>query len=156
MPEKFMINLDEASKSIQLADHMIYITYHLLKEKKILLNALEKIYEAVIQIINAILQYDYMWKRIQLYSNPKDNFDTFVQKCAPRYSISQSDIVQITELFKIVEMHKKSPMEFVRREKVVIMSSNSTIAYTDVEKIKGYIRLARNMLQKAKLYIKSI
>jgi len=155
MPEKFMLNLEEASKNLQSADHIVYITYHLLKEKKLLLNALEKTYEAVIQTINAILQYDYLWKRIKLYSDPKDNFDTFTRKCASRYSITKEEIEQITALFKLIEMHKKSPMEFLRRERVVLMSENLNTAVIDIENVKSYIRIARSILQKAKIFIKA-
>ena len=43
---------------------------------------------AVIKEITAILQYEYLYKRINLYKDTKTNFETFRTKSATRYDIS--------------------------------------------------------------------
>ena len=105
--------------------------------------------------INAILQYDYVFKRIQLSKNPKDNFDTFITKCARRFNITSEEISDIMNFLTIVESHKKSPMEFIRHEKIVIMSENLSTNIIDQEKIKNYLNLTKRILEKARFVIKT-
>ena len=123
--EKFLEYLQEAEKIIKTADHLTYITFPLVKEKKLLLKIVSEIKRAVAYCINSILQYEYMFERIRLTNNPKTNMKIFEEKCAPRYDINKKQISLISELFDIVEHHEKSPMEFVREEKVVILTENS-------------------------------
>ena len=119
--DKHIENMQKAVASMKIADHITYVTYPLMKEKRLLLKALEEIYNSILNLINAILQYDYIWKRIQLYKDPRINFDTFKNKCSRRYNISENELSQIIEILSVVESHKKSPMEFMRKEKVIIM-----------------------------------
>jgi len=65
MQEKFIESLNLATKSLQTADHLTYVTFPLLKEQRLLLKVLEELQEAVVNTINAILQYEYSNRRIK-------------------------------------------------------------------------------------------
>ena len=54
--EKFIEYLDSSARNLRTADHMAYVTYPLLKEKRILFEILNNIYTSVLNIVNAILQ----------------------------------------------------------------------------------------------------
>ena len=54
--KKILENLDEARREIKTADHMIYMTLPVVREKKFLLNILSKNSNALKRIINDQLQ----------------------------------------------------------------------------------------------------
>lgn len=146
--EKFLSSLETAARTIKTADHMTYITFPLLKDKRLLIKILSEIYLAMLNIVNAVLQYEYYYKRIVLYKDARMNFNTFVEKCSSRYSISQEDVRRILDIFTIIEKHKQSPMEFVRREKLVIMSDNMQTESISIERLKEYLILTKEILRK--------
>jgi len=148
--EKFLENLEEADKIIKTADHLIYMTYPLLKDKRLFLKILTETNRAIIKIITAILQYDYIYKRISLYKDTKTNFEIFKEKSAPRYDISQEEIKEIMELINLVEKHEKSTMEFIKDDKVVIINENMESNALTSDKLKKYITLVKNILRKTK------
>lgn len=153
--EKFLQNLQEADRIIKAVDHLVYVTFPLVRDKRMLLKMVMEIKKAVALCINSILQYDYLYKKIRLYQDTRDNFRTFREKCAPRYGISQEEIGKITALFEMAERHKKSPLEFVRKDKIVIMSENFQTDIVTVEKTKEYVILAKNILFKVENGIKT-
>ena len=148
--DKHIESLKKAIKSIRIADHMLYVTYPVIRDKRLLLKALDEVYDSIISIINAILQYDYLYKRINLTNDPKQNFDVFLNRCATRYNLTGEEISSIMELFAIIENHKKSPMEFLRKDKIVIMSESLKTVVIDSERLKKYLSLAKNLVNKAK------
>jgi hypothetical protein len=151
--EKYQESMKDALKNIRVADHIIYITYPVIKDKRLLLKSLDAIYDSIVNIINAVLQYEYIWKRVQIYSNPNDNFETFINKSSKRYNISPEDISGIQTLFSLVESYKKSAMEFMRKEKIVIMSPGLSTTTLDAEKVKKYLSLARRIFEKVRFLL---
>jgi len=146
--EKFLENIEEAKKTIRTVDHMIYVTFPLIKDKRLLLKILQEIKIAVTSCINSILQYEYLYKRISLYKNSKENFNTFVKKCASRYRIDEEEIKLILELFDLAKKHKESPFEFIKEEKVVILSESLKPKTFTIENAKEFLSLAKNILKK--------
>lgn len=148
--EKFLEYIQEAEKIIQTIDHIVYVTFPLIKDKKLLLKTLLETKIAVVRCINSILQYEYLYKRITLYKNPETNLKIFKEECAPRYKITKKEINLILELFKLAENHQESPFEFVRGEKIVILSENLKPKTLTIEKIKEFLLLAKSILDKTK------
>jgi len=155
MPEKFIENLDKAAHLLQTADHMLYMTYPLVREKRLLLKILNEIYIVVLSTVNAILQYEYFYKRVNLYKNARENFSVFKNKCAPRYGIDSEQVGKVLEIFELAEKHKKSPFEFVRNNKVVIMTNALKTDTITIEKMKGFIFVSKDLLRKAETIIRA-
>ena len=148
--EKFLEYLQEAERKIQLAEHMAYVTFPLIKEKKLLLKILSEIDVAVLNLINSILQYEYLYKRISLTKDARENLRIFIEKCAPRYSINNQEINSIKNLIELTEKHRNSPFEFMRNDKVIIMSENLRTEILTIEKIKEFVIMIKNILKKTK------
>ena len=148
--EKFFENLEKSEKTIQTADHLLYVTYPLVKDKRLLLKILTEIKNGTASCMNAVLQYEYLHGRVRLSSNPKINFAKFLEKCCPRYNISETNVKKIIKLFEIVEKHKASPFEFVKEDKVVILSDNMNSEIITLEKVKEFLDSSKVVLQKAK------
>ena len=148
--EKFLENIIAAEKKIQTADHMIYVTFPLIKDKRLLLKILQEIKNAVMDCISSILHYEYLYKRITLYKNPKSNFKIFIEKCTPRYQITKEEINLILELFDFIEKHKESPFEFIKDNKVIILSNDLNPKTLTIEKTKEFLMLVKNILRKTR------
>lgn len=155
MLEKFEELIENARRHIKTADHIAYITYPLIREKRLLLKVLDDTYLVMVSIINAILQYEYVYKRISLYKNPLENFRTFRQRCAKRFGITEEEINSIIDVFKIANQHKNSPFEFMRKDKIVIMADNLHTETISIDKIKQHLAYTKSMLSKAEFMIKS-
>jgi len=153
--EKLLENLKEAEKTINTIDHILYVTFPIVNDKKILLKSLIELKIAVIKIINSILQYEYLFKRTNIYKDPKDNFRNFENNCSIRYNIDKLEINLIKELFDLVERHKKSSMEFVKDEKIIILGENMNHKTITLEKVKKFLNLSKNLLKKTKIIMKS-
>ncbi len=151
--ELFEKHLQQAIKSLKLADHITYVTFPLVNEKRLLLKIFDEIYMSVICSVNAILHYEYLYKRIELYKNSEDNFDTFTSKCAKRYSLTNEQTKRIKEIIEINKKHKKSAMEFVKEDKVVILSDNLGTKTLDINLIKKYLLLAKELVVNANKHI---
>ena len=80
---------------------------------------------------------------------------TFILKSAPRYSISDSEIRLIAELFEVVRLHEKSPMEFSREKNLVILSEDMHPKVISLDKTREFLLLSKNILQKTKQNIKN-
>lgn len=122
--EKFFENIQKTEEELRTIDHIVYVTFPLINDKNILIKSLLKIKESVVRCINLILQYEYFHKRIELSNNPTKNFMLFKEKCSMKYSIGESEIRAIENLFDLVKSHRQSPMEFIKNGKVVILSDN--------------------------------
>ena len=155
MSTKFLEYLAEAQKIVSIIDHMFFVSYPLVQDKKILIKVITESKKAIANCINAILQYEYLFKRITLYQDPHLNMRTFTLKSAPRYSISDSEIQLINELFEIVKLHEQSPMTFTRQEKIVILSDDMRPKIITIEKAREFLLLSKNILQKTKQNIKN-
>jgi len=146
---KYLESLEKSRRSRKIADHMAYMTYPMMGDKRLLLKIVDEIYCALIGSMNAILQYEYLKKRINLSDDADYNLKLIFEKCAQRYGISNEDIYSIREFFSLYEQHKKSPIEFQRKDKVVLMSDDFRTKIIDLEKIKKYIFLVRKIEEKA-------
>ena len=150
MAEKFIENLADAEKILYTADHMIYITFPLINDKRLLLKIIQEIKKSVINCITSILHYEYAHMRVTLYKDPSLNFRIFSEKCAPSYNITKDEIRLILELFDFVEKHRESSFEFMRNDKVVIMSGNMRPKTLTIEKAKDFLILGKNLLKKTR------
>jgi len=148
--EKFIEYMEKAEKTIQTVDHMVYVTFPLVKDKNLLLKILTETNLAVLNIVNAILQYEYLYKRIDLTKDARSNLRLFTEKCAPRYSITSEEVKLILELLDLSKKHRESPFEFIKEEKVVILSENMHQSTLSLEKVKEFIIMGKSILGKTK------
>lgn len=152
--EKFHQDIKEAIKSLQIADHMTYVTFPLVNEQRLLLKIFDEIYKSIIGCINAILNYEYMYKRIRLYKDNQENIRTFANKCSKTYNLNNEQIKKILEIIELNKKHKQSAMEFVKKDRIVILSESLGTKTLDIQKIKEYLLLAKELLMSVNKKIK--
>ena len=151
--EKYIESLETAQKALQIADHMTYITFPLVKEKRLFLKILSELSISILNTINSVLQYEYYKKRIQIYKDARDNFNTF-KELSLRYGIGPEQLRKLIEIIDLSEKHKKSPFEFVRNDKIIIMSEGMQTETLSLEKIKALLLETKDFLRKVNIKIK--
>jgi hypothetical protein len=152
--EKFLEYIKTAETKIQKVDHMIYITFPLIKDKRLLLTILSELNIILLNILNAILQYDFIYKKIRLSKNSRENLETFIEFSSKNYNINEKEIKLILELLDLSEKHKKSPFEFIKEEKVVILSDSLNPSIITLEKAKEFLLMEKTILKKVRDTIK--
>ena len=123
------------------------MTYPLVKDSRLLLAVVENLFLSLSYAMSSILYYERIFKRVPPFS---DNFtiklELFKDKCVDKYKIDKDYIKLMQDIKEIIVEHKKSPVEFQRKDKFVICNGSYRIRTISVHEIKNYI-------SKAKLFI---
>ena len=143
------VQFEEIKRTLRNADHMLYITYPVLKENRLLVKVLEEVHSSVKKTVDIIMQHEYEQKRIKLYSDYKINMTIFEQKCAAVYYLTQEEMTGIRQIMDLFESHKSSPMEFSRQNKFIIMSDSLKTDSITVQKLKLMLGTAKTFARKA-------
>jgi hypothetical protein len=148
--EKFQELRDQAKKKLQLADHILTMTYPLVKDPRLLVSATENLFLAYTYGMSSVLHYDRLFKRIPAFpDNFQSKFDLFEDKCAKRYRIDSEYLKIMRDIKDIILAHKTSPIEFSRKDNFVICSGDYRMRSVSPVEIKKYV-------EKAKLFIKNV
>ncbi|MFT4261141.1 MAG: hypothetical protein ACMXX9_01785 [Candidatus Woesearchaeota archaeon] len=146
--EKFQELIQQAKKKIIIADHMLNSSYKLVGDPKILLSVSTSLYVAVEAAMSSALEYERLFKRVPIFSdNFNSKYATFRNKLAPKHDIKKEDLLLIKELNEIYEAHKKSPVEFTRKDKFVIASDTYELKTLEFSDIKTYLRRAKVFIE---------
>ena len=134
----------DALKHIQIADHLMYVTLPIVNEKRLLVKIFEEIYKSILNSVNAVVRYEVLLGRIKPTNDEEQHLLQFF-KLAKNYTISHEQLKNIQEIIEIHKKHSESPMEFVKKEKVVIMSSTLSTKTVDQAQVKGYLLIAKEL-----------
>lgn len=145
--EKFQEHLQKADSSLKTADHLIYITFPLIKENRLLKKILEGLGDSAYSLFWAILEYEYLYKRIRLQQDVDSNFDN-LNRCAARFNISNEEIENLKKILAVVNKYKESPFEFIRKDKLVMMSENLKTESINLEQLKKYLNYMKSIISK--------
>ena len=142
--------MERAKKKFQLADHMLNVTYRLLKDTKLLLPIIENLFLSMANAMAAVLYFERKYKKIPAFSDTfESKFNIFKQYCVSKHDIDKSYIGDMHEIKTIIIERKRSPVEFVRKERLVICDENYKIRSISTADIRSY-------LSKAKLFIEEM
>jgi len=148
--ETFQEHMDKAKRNLKIADHMLSVTFPLVKDSKLLPAIIENIFLSYTNAIAAILHYERLFKRIPPFQETfESKLNMFRERCTQRYNLDKNYLIELQDIRDIIIEHKKSPIEFKRKDQFVICSDNYRIKAISVESIKSH-------LDKAKLFIEAI
>ena len=148
--EKFQELRDAANKKLQFADHILTMTYPMVKDPHLLLSSVENLFLAFSYGMGSVLHYERMFKHIPPFpDNFTSKFELFKNKCAKKYNIDNEYLKIIKDLRDIIIAHKKSPIEFSRNERFVICNGDYRTRTIALNEVESYV-------EKAKLFIKNV
>jgi hypothetical protein len=138
--EEFQVLRDKALQKIKIADHMLFMTYPLVKDPKLLLSIIENIYASLDYSIASLLHYERLFKRIPPFNDAfPSRFEVFKTKMIPKHGLSPKSLQLVIDVKTILSEHKKSPVEFSRKDKYVICTPSYTVKQIDIKLVKKYI-----------------
>jgi len=138
--EEFQVLRDKALQKIKVADHMIFMTYPVLKDPKLLLAIVENVFASLDYGVGALLHHERLFKRIPPFNDTfSSRLEVFKNKMIPKYNFSRNYISLITDVKSILSEHKSSPVSFIRKDKFVICSPTYSMKTIDVNLVKKYI-----------------
>ena len=146
--EKFQEARQRAEHYIKIADHMLYVTYSLVKDDKLLISVLENIFLALANSIASVLYYERLFKRIPAFHDTfESKLDIYKHKISPRYNINKSYIALLNRVYELVSEHKHSSVEFIRKGKFVICSSDYRVKTVELDELKEFVRKAKELIK---------
>lgn len=148
--EKFQELREVAKKKVHIADHMLTQTYPLIKDPKLLLAIIENVFLALTNAIGSVLYYERLFKRIPPFQdNFSSKFNMFRARCVEKYKINKDYVGMIRDVKDIILQHKKSPVEFSRKDSFVICSEDYKMKVISIEQIKSYLDKTKLFIQEA-------
>jgi len=146
--EQFQEYRDQAQKKVSIADHMLTMTYPLVRDPKLLLAALDNVLQALEHGMTAILTYERTFKRIPPFpSSFEGKLMMFQHKVVSRLGIPKSYVILIRDVHQLRLYQKKSDIEFIRRGKFVMSDSNYNLKTIDVDTVKEFITKTKGFLK---------
>ncbi len=140
----------QSEEKLKIADHLIGTTYPLVREPKLLVSVIENISQSLDLAMASLLDYEKSFIKIPSYSEDfESRLEVFRRKVATKYGIENDVLNFIVDLRRILDGHKKSSVEFTRKEKLVITDNNfnmETLAIEDVKKKLLKAKAISNMM----------
>lgn len=148
--EHFQFLRDKAAEKIQVADHMLFMTYPMVKDPKILLAVIENVYASLDFGMGAILHHEKLFKRVPPFQESfQSRLEVFRRLVVPNYNLNPGYVRLITDVRSVLSEHRKSPVSFVKNDKFVILSPSYNVKTID-------IGLAKKYVFETKLFVKNI
>jgi 3-methyladenine DNA glycosylase AlkD len=142
----------KAEHSLRVADHMVYITYPLLKDTKLIKKTLEELSSCTINLINAVLFNEFKKKRITLTRDKKENLDIFKRNMY-RFGITREEKEVLETILELIEKHNTSSTEFIRKDSLVILLDNLKTETVTFDRLKLYLNTLKIIIQKLRNYL---
>ena len=147
--------IESANLNFKNADHMIYVTYPIVNDPKLVMTIVEKLYSSVMDTITALLTFDYLYKRISYVpEREEDKIRLFKEFTIGRYSLNRELLILIGELKDLLDFRKRAPVEFTRKENFVVCSARYSTKTINIRKIKSYVQDIKTFLEKANRILK--
>ena len=101
--EKFQENREKAKKNLKIADHMLGVTFPLVKDTKLLLAVIENIFLSYTNAIAAILYFERAFKRIPPFQETfESKLNMFRERCVEKYKIDKSYLTEVQDIRDII------------------------------------------------------
>lgn len=145
--EKFQLLKEEALKNYRMADHMLNVTFPLVHDTKLLLGVTENLFLAFAQAMASILYHERLFKLVPYFNDDFESKFQMLHQKRYHYKISQEYFDSMLELKEIILLHKKSPVEFRRKDHFIICSSSYRLKAINTNQLKSYLKRAKDFLE---------
>lgn len=145
--DKFLELKEEAIKKLKTADHILTQSYPLAKDTRLLLAVMDNIFLALTNSMSSLLYYERSTKDIPPFrDNFVSKFNIFTGKLVEKHNIKKSYVDLLQKVKDIIVDHRKSPIEFKRKDSFVICSDDYNIKTITVDNITNYLNQAKSFV----------
>jgi len=120
-----------------------------------LVSVIENIYQALDLTVSALLEYEKIFKSIPSYNQTfEGKMDIFRRKIVAKYEI-KSDVTDfILDVKKTLDEHKKSHVEFTKKDAFVISDNDYNLTTLKIEDVKKILIKAKHHVEELLKIIK--
>jgi hypothetical protein len=127
-----MNSLEKAWQQHDVANYLLKTTYPAIKDPKLLLTILHNIYSCVNSTMDSIIGKELpSFRQKMLHLQEKRHNTRFIE-----------------EIHELINLHKKSPIEFSREGKYVICGDNYNLRPITVNTVQEYLKEANFLLNR--------
>lgn len=142
--------LGAALEKISFADHMLTITYPMVKEPKLLLNILKNIFESGILLMSTLSEYKFF---VVNKKDPVSVMNNFKINFSRTYKIPSKFITSMDEIKVILKEHEKSAVEFTKKDNFIICDDEYAFRKLNAAEVKKYVDMIKEFYNFSKTFI---
>lgn len=122
------------------------MTYPIVNDGRLLVAVAENIFLALTNTMGSVLYYERLFKRVPpFHDNFSSKFNLF-KEYAEKENIDAGYLRLIQNMKEIIVKHKKSPVEFTRKDQFVICNGSYKLYTISVNELKDYVAKAKSFL----------
>jgi hypothetical protein len=141
--DEIEVSRARAKRYLHVADHMVYMTYGVVKDSKILLSVMDSIFLSLTNCMTALLEQEKKFKAIPLVPKGFEAKFMLFRDVAQKFKLDDAYISMMRDVKDTILDHKTSPVAFRRKEQYVICSDSYHMRTINVDQIKEYLRMTR-------------
>jgi hypothetical protein len=145
--KEFIDKLIEVERHLVSADHLVYVTFPVVKDARLLIRGFESAHKALVGCISTILKFEYLYKRVELSADNSENLKSFYKKCALSYGLDERGRELVKEMMFLAKKHKESGLEFAKSGRIIITDDELGVYELSSDKMKAYISLLKKLLE---------
>jgi|TARA_Y100000310_G_scaffold15979_1_gene16033 hypothetical protein len=141
--------LKKAQKEIDSSDHLLFVTYNIVKDSKFVFSVTNQLIDAVKYALEALLEYERKSKLIEPY--PKQfgfMVETFKKKVAERREFENNTMVFLNKLVSMEQTIDSSSIHFRRGDTYVLADDEFGTQAIELQTIKSYFSDAKSFVEK--------
>jgi len=129
--------LNKAIVQWKTARHLLDVTYPLVKDSKLFLGIISNISTSLEACIDSLLHKELESNNIEPYQE-KDKIQIFHSIITKKHNIPTKHSNLAMQLKDIIKVHQKSPIEFERKERMVICDNDYNMTIISVNELKKF------------------
>lgn len=138
-----------AKQGLTVAEHILKVTFPIVKESKLLLSTLEQIHNSHTALLQGVLTHEREMKSIPpFHANFESMWNAMSLRLAKKYSPTGSEL----ELFKTIEQtlkfHKDAAVAFERKGNLILASDDYVIQKITPEFVQETLKKTQNVQNK--------
>ena len=141
--------INKAQKEIDSSDHLLFVTYNIVKDSKFVFSVTNQLIDAVKYALEALLEFERKSKLIEPY--PKQfNFmvETFKKKVAERREFDERTTNFLNKLVSMEQTIDSSSLNFRRGDTYVLADEDFGTQSIELQTIKSYFSSAQEFVSK--------
>lgn len=147
MPAAYLESFQKSEQQLASAKHLLHVTHHTIQDPKLLIGVIINLFSSLEHALTSLLTYERSLLLMPSYQNKFDKkFALFRSNSAPRNHIPKKYLELITQLHSLTELHKTSPVEFLRGNKLVLCHQDYQLEPLTYELVQNYLEHTNQFL----------
>ncbi|MFA5406625.1 MAG: hypothetical protein WC307_04690 [Candidatus Nanoarchaeia archaeon] len=138
-------SVSSALEELRLADHMLYVTFPLLDDKRVFLNAVNHLGNAIKIVIRDFMRLETDYKRLSFMPSEDLLINEFVSKYATRLGLS-TFIEMIKSVTSFNNVRSRSSIKLKKNEKFIVISPEYSMVVLSIGEAKSFVRQAKDFI----------